>query len=318
MEKKNKNRMSKTKKWVISLASIVGIVILGVGGYALYLYNSVENTVASMHKPIEREKSEKRTEIVEFKEQDPISILLMGVDQRTGDRGRSDSLIILTVNPNEKSTQMVSIPRDTRTEIVGKGFDDKINHAFAFGGPEMTINTVENFLDIPIDYYVQVNMESFKDIVDAVGGVTVTNSLAFSSGGFSYDTGDITLNGEKALAYSRMRYEDPRGDFGRQERQRQIIQAVIKKGASLSSLPKAGDILNIFGDNIQTNITFDQMIEIQKNYKTASSKLEQSQIAGSGTRIDGIYYYIVPEEERMALSSKLKQHLELTESVTKR
>lgn len=88
-----------------------------------------------MHNPIDRENSEKRTEAVEFKERDPISILLMGVDQRKGDRGRSDSLIVLTVNPNEKSIQMVSIPRDTSTEIIGKGFDDRINHAYAFGGP---------------------------------------------------------------------------------------------------------------------------------------------------------------------------------------
>ncbi|MFD1780025.1 LytR family transcriptional regulator [Fredinandcohnia salidurans] len=316
MEKTKKKKMSKFKKWIVSISSIIGILILGLGGYAFYLYNSVENTVSSMHNPIDRDKSEKRTEAVEFKEQDPISILLMGVDERKGDSGRSDTLIVLTVNPNEKSTQMVSIPRDTRTEIIGKGFDDKINHAYAFGGPEMAIDTVENFLDIPIDYFIQVNMESFKDIVNAVGGVTVDNSFAFSSGGHSFGEGSITLNGDEALAYSRMRYEDPRGDFGRQERQRQIIQAVIKKGASLSSLPKAGDILNIFGENIRTNLTFDQMIDIQKNYKAASTTLEQSQIAGSGTKIDGIYYYIVPEEERTALTAKLKQHLEMTDSVT--
>ncbi|WP_234987247.1 LytR family transcriptional regulator [Bacillus sinesaloumensis] len=310
--------MSKTKKWLVSLLSIVGIFILGIGGYAFYLYNSVENAVTSMHKPIDRPKSEKRAEDVVFKEQDPISILLMGVDQRNGDRGRSDSLIVLTVNPNEKSTQMVSIPRDTRTEIIGRGFDDKINHAYAFGGPEMTINTVENFLDIPIDYYVQVNMESFKDIVDTVGGVNVSNSFNFTYGGHTFKEGSISLNGEQALAFSRMRYEDPRGDFGRQERQRQIIQAVIQKGASLSSIPKAGDILDIFGENIQTNLTFDEMLDIQKNYKAATTKLEQSQISGSGTRIDGIYYFIVPEEERIALSNKLKQHLQTTESITKK
>nr|WP_309098524.1 LytR family transcriptional regulator [Fredinandcohnia onubensis] len=318
MEKTKKKKMSKTKKWIVSLVTIIGVLILGLGGYAFYLYSSVENTVESMHIPIDREKSEKRTEAVEFKERDPISILLMGVDERKGDSGRSDTLIVLTVNPNEKSTQMVSIPRDTRTEIIGKGFDDKINHAYAFGGPEMAIDTVENFLDIPIDYYIQVNMESFKDIVNAVGGVTVDNSFAFSSGGYSFDEGSITLNGDEALAYSRMRYEDPRGDFGRQDRQRQIIQAVIKQGASLTSLPKAGDILNIFGENIQTNLTFDQMLDIQKNYKAASTTLEQSQIAGRGTRIDGIYYYIVPEEERTALTAKLKQHLEMSNSVTKK
>src|SRR5690606_29205840 len=109
----------------------------------------------------------------------------------------------------DKSMKMVSIPRDTRTEIIGKGFQDKINHAYAFGGPEMAIDTVENFLDIPIDYFVQVNMESFKDIVDAVGGVTVNNSFSFNAGGYTFNEGQISLNGAEALAYSRMRYEDP-------------------------------------------------------------------------------------------------------------
>ncbi|WP_453997480.1 polyisoprenyl-teichoic acid--peptidoglycan teichoic acid transferase TagU [Bacillus nitroreducens] len=310
--------MSSAKKWMISLASILGIFIIGIGGYALYLYNSVQQTVDTMHQPIDREKSEKRAETVEFKEKHPFSVLVMGVDQRAGDRGRSDTLIVLTVNPNEKSTQMVSIPRDTRTEIVGKGFEDKINHAYAFGGPEMSIATVENFLDIPIDYFIQVNMESFKDIVDAVGGVTVNNSFSFKQDGYSFDEGTITLNGEEALAYSRMRKQDPRGDFGRQERQRQILQAVIKQGASFSTLTKTGDILNIMGENIQTNLSFDEMFDIQKNYKAASAKLEQSQLAGNGAKIDGIYYYIVPEEERSAISTKLKQHLEISENVTKR
>jgi len=310
--------MSKTKKWIVSIASIFGVLILALGGYAFYLYNSVQQTVDTMHKPIEREKSEKRTEVVEFKEQDPISVLLMGVDQRSGDSGRSDTLIVLTVNPNEKSTQMVSIPRDTRTEIVGKGFEDKINHAYAFGGPEMAIDTVENFLDIPIDYFIQVNMESFKDIVDAVGGVTVESPFAFSQDGYTFNEGTNSLNGEEALAYSRMRKKDPRGDFGRQERQRQIIQGVIKKGAAFSTITKSGDILNILGENIQTNLTFEQMYDIQKNYKAASTNLEQSQINGQGTRIGGIYYFIVPEEERSALSAKLKQHLEISETVTKR
>lgn len=316
--KRSKKKMSMKKKILISIASILGVIVLSIGGYAYYLYNSVQNTVADMHQPIEREKSEKRPTKVEFEKRDPISILLMGVDARPGDRGRSDSLIVLTVNPNDKSIKMVSIPRDTRTEIIGRGYQDKINHAYAFGGPEMAIDTVENFLDIPIDYFVQVNMESFKDIVDAVGGVTVNNSFAFSAGGFTFNEGQITLNGDEALAFSRMRKQDPRGDFGRQDRQRQIIMAVINKGASFSSLGNFGNIMNAIGTNIQTNLTFDEMYDIQKNYKEARHSLDQSMVKGSGTKIDGIYYYIVPEEERLAISTMLQEHLGMTESVTKR
>ncbi|MEH7386570.1 LytR family transcriptional regulator [Bacillus sp. JJ1521] len=308
---RHNQKKSKKKKWVISLLSILGILLLSIGGYAFYLYNSLGKTVDSMHTAIDREKSQKRTDEVVFSNKDPFSVLLMGVDKRKGDKGRADSLIVLTVNPNTKSIQMVSIPRDTRTEIVGKGKQDKINHSYAFGGVEMTMNTVEHFLDIPIDYFIQVNMESFKDIVDAVGGVTVNNKFTFNYEGYTFNEGQLKLNGTKALAYSRMRYDDPRGDFGRQERQRQIIQAVIKQGASLSTITKVDDILGALGNNVQTNLTFDQMLEIQKNYREAAGQLEQSQISGSGTKIDGVYYFMVPEEERSALSTKLKQHLEL-------
>lgn len=307
-----RERKKKKKKWLWITLSIIGLLVLGTGGYAFYLYKSAADTVASIQEDLDRDKSEKRTEEVVFEEKDPISILLMGVDEREGDSGRSDSLILMTVNPNTNTTQMVSIPRDTRTEIIGKGKQDKINHAYAFGGTEMAINTVENFLDVPVDYFVKINMESFKDTVDAVGGVEVNNTLNFSYGGYDFPEGAVTLDGEKALAFTRMRYEDPRGDFGRQERQRQVIEAVIKKGANVSSITKFGDMFGVVRDNVKTNLTFDEMWDIQANYKTAAQNLEQFQVEGSGDTIDGIYYYIVPEENRLALSDQLKEHLEIS------
>ncbi|MCM3443799.1 polyisoprenyl-teichoic acid--peptidoglycan teichoic acid transferase TagU [Metabacillus halosaccharovorans] len=302
----------KKKKWLWITLSIIGLLVLGTGGYAFYLYKSAADTVASIQEDLDRDKSEKRTEKVVFEEKDPISILLMGVDEREGDSGRSDSLILMTVNPNTNTTQMVSIPRDTRTEIIGKGKQDKINHAYAFGGTEMAINTVENFLDVPVDYFVKINMESFKDTVDAVGGVEVNNTLNFSYEGYDFTEGTIKLDGKKALAYTRMRYDDPRGDFGRQERQRKVIEAVIKKGANVSSITKFGDMFGVVRDNVKTNLTFDEMWDIQANYKTAAQNLEQFQVEGSGDTIDGIYYYIVPEENRLALSDQLKEHLEIS------
>ncbi|TYS59963.1 LytR family transcriptional regulator [Sutcliffiella horikoshii] len=303
------------KKWFIILVSVLGIATIGVGIFAFSVYKSLETAATSMHTPLERSNSEKRTTQVDFNQKDPLAFLILGVDERPGDRGRSDSMIVLTVNPNEKSIQMVSIPRDTRTEIVGKGFDDKINHAYAFGGPEMSIATVENFLDIPIDYFVQVNMESFKDIVDAVGGVTVNNKLEFSQNGHHFPLGEIDLNGEEALSFSRMRYID--SDFGRQQRQRDVIQGVINKGASISSVTKIDDILEILGNNVRSNLTFDEMVDIQSNYKEARHTLSQHQLTGTGTRINNIYYLLVDETDRLALSNQLKEHLELDSEVAK-
>ncbi|MEH7180564.1 polyisoprenyl-teichoic acid--peptidoglycan teichoic acid transferase TagU [Neobacillus vireti] len=306
MRSKNK----KSKKWLKITGIIFLVLIIGAGAYAYTVYNSLKTAVNTMHEPIERKQSEKRPKPVELVEKDPFSVLLLGIDSK-GDKGRTDTIIVLTVNPNTNSAKMLSIPRDTRTEIIGKGFDDKINHAHAFGGVEMAMDTVENFLDIPIDYYMKVNMEGFKDIVDAVGGVTVTNNLEFTQDKVHFPVGEITLTGEEALPYVRMRKQDPNGDFGRNTRQRQVIQAVIKEGASLSSLTNFPEIFNAIGTNIKTNLTFEQMVDIQKNYKSVGTNVEQMEIKGTGTKIDGIYYLQIPQDEKLRVQTELKAQLEL-------
>lgn len=307
----DKKSKKKKNKWVKILLIIFGLLFLVVGVYAFTVYNSLTDAVDTMHQPIEKEKSDKRTEKVSISDKQPFSVLVLGVDERKGDKGRSDTMIVLTVNPNQNSMRMLSIPRDTRTEIIGKGFEDKINHAYAFGNEEMSMATVENLLDIPIDYFIKVNMEGFKDIVDAVGGIQVNNGLEFSNDGHHFSTGLINLNGEQALPFVRMRYDDPKGDFGRQDRQRQVIQGVIKRGASFSSLTKFDDIFAALGKNVRTNMAFDEMLDIQKNYKSAIGDLEQLQMSGNGTKIDGIYYLIVPEETLKSVQSELKTHLEI-------
>jgi polyisoprenyl-teichoic acid--peptidoglycan teichoic acid transferase len=301
----------KKRKWPKVVGIFFLLLLLAGGGYAYSIYHSLNKTAETMNENIDRPKSEKRTEEVKFDKKHPFSVLLLGVDERDGDKGRSDSMIVVTVNPHEKTTKMLSIPRDTLVNIVGKGYEDKINHAYAFGGVEMAMDTVEEFLDIPIDYYAKINMEGFKDIVNAVGGVTVSNDFAFSSGGYSFNEGQNQLTGEEALAYARMRKQDPRGDFGRQARQRQVIQAVIKEGASVSSLWNFGDIFGAIGNNVKTNLSLDEMVDIQKNYKSATKDISQSQIAGDGQMISNIYYYVVPEEEKQKVQSDLKDHLDL-------
>ncbi|MED3650790.1 LytR family transcriptional regulator [Heyndrickxia sporothermodurans] len=306
-------RSNNLKKKKMKKRKIIGIIllvlILGTSAYVYSIYHSLTKAVNTMHNPVDRKSS--REKEIRFKDKDPISILMLGVDERKGDRGRSDTMIVLTVNPTVKSVQMLSIPRDTRVEIVGKGTEDKINHAYAFGGVAMSMNTVEKFLDIPVDYYIKVNMEGFEDIVNAVGGVTVNNTLDFSYGGYHFPKGEVNLDGKKALAFVRMRKEDPRGDFGRNDRQRQVIQGVISKGASVSALTKYNDVFETLGKNVETNLTFDEMMSIQKYYKDARHKIEQFQLKGQGTKIGGIYYYIVPQDEKQKAHNRLKQHLEL-------
>jgi polyisoprenyl-teichoic acid--peptidoglycan teichoic acid transferase len=311
MGKRSTRRSSKKKSFFKVFFVLVSIIILAGAGYTYYLYNSVKETANKMHEKSEWKGSEKRESKPDLKNS-PISILVLGVDERKGDRGRSDTLIVVTVNPNNNSTYMTSIPRDTRTELIGKGTQDKINHAYAFGGTTMAIQTVENFLDIPIDYYMKVNMESFKGIVDALGGVKVNNQrLAFNYQGYTFPKGTINLTGEEALAYSRMRKADPRGDFGRNERQREVVNAIINEGTQVSSFTKLGDILSVMGDNITTNMSFDEMKNIQNNYRGARNNVESLEINGRGGNINGIYYFNVNDEERNRIRTVLKEHLEL-------
>lgn len=304
--------MKKKRKWPKYL--LIGfLLLLGAGGiYAYSVYSNFTTTLDTMHEPVEREQpSVERTEIVEFDQQDPFSVLLLGVDEREDDRGRSDTMVVMTVNPETQSTKMVSIPRDTYTEIIGRGTTDKINHAYAFGGIEMSMDTTENLLDIPIDYVVQVNMEGFEDIVDAVDGVGVNNTLAFDN----FAEGDIHLNGEEALEYVRMRYEDPRGDFGRQDRQKQVIQGVIRKGASINSLWNYKDIFDALGQNVRTNMTFNEMVDVQRNYQDAVTNVDQLIVEdGYGETINGIWYYMMDDAELAEIQSTLKEHLELEEA----
>lgn len=301
------------KKILFWILGIIGILIVGGGAYGYHIYSNVSSTLDAVHKPLDRDKSDKRDKKVDVSDNKPISILMMGVDQENNGTGRSDSLMLFTLNPKTKSMKITSIPRDSYTEIVGKGKKDKINHAYAFGGIDMTVKTVENFLNVPVDHYIEVNMAGFKDIVDAVGGVDVNNDLEFTSRDSHFAKGNIHLDGEAALKYTRMRYEDPRGDFGRQMRQRQVIQAVIKKGASVSSLASYGDVLKAIEKNVKTSLTQDQMFDIQKNYKDCLQNSEEIQIPGDGHKAaDGIWYYYVPDAAKQDLTNKLRAHLELT------
>lgn len=300
-----------SKKKVIWI-SLITCLLIGVVVYASSIYNDVSTTIQTIHEPEIRKVSELRTTEVELVKKEPFSLLLLGVDEREGDKGRSDTMIVLTVNPTTNSTKMISIPRDTYTEIIGKDKLDKINHAYAFGGIEMSLDTIENLLNIPVDYILQVNMESFLEIVDIIGGVNVDNPIAFQEGGYTFNEGIIHLDGEQALSYVRMRKDDPQGDFGRQSRQKQVLQAILKEGATVNNLWKYKEFLASIQENIRTNMTFEQMIDIQKGYKNALNQIETLSFEkGEGTRIDGIWYYVMDEQELNNVTLQLKKHLEI-------
>jgi polyisoprenyl-teichoic acid--peptidoglycan teichoic acid transferase len=289
-EKKKKKRI-----WLRVLLSIIILLVIGVGVFAFMTINSARSTVGDIQKATSAIDLKEVKQKVENKEK--LNVLLMGVDEREGDVGRSDALMVMSLDPANDSMKIVSIPRDTRTEIVGNGTTEKINHAYARGGVDMSINTVESFLNVDIDYFVEMNMEGLSDLVDAVGGITVNSQLEFDQSGYHFTQGETAMDGKKAMAYVRMRKEDPNGDFGRNARQRQVIQAVIDKGASIKSVNKIDDLLNVLGNNVQTNIDFGTMTNLFQNYRNVRKNTENYQMQGSGTTIDDIYYYVIGQEE---------------------
>lgn len=308
MRSEHKKKKKKRKTFKIIGFTLL-ILFIGGGAYAASVYQSLAGAIHTMQGAAH--KTDKRVDDIKFKSQDPFSLLILGVDERKNDKGRSDTMIVMTINPKQESIELLSLPRDTRTEIIGKGTNDKMNHAYAYGGVNMSINTVEAYLDIPIDYYVKMNMEGFQDIVNAVGGVTVDNDMDLAYKGYSFKKGTIDLDGKEALIYSRIRKEDPRGDYGRQMRQRQVIQAVMKKGSSLSTLTNYDDIFEALGKNVETNLSFNEMLSIQKNYKSSLKKIEQYTLEGENQKVDGVWYNIVSEETKLEAQNRVKAHLGL-------
>lgn len=295
--------------------ALVLLTIIGI--YVFDVYRNIDSTTDKIYEPVDEEVEQVRSSSADLNSKEPISILLLGVD--TGDlgrteRGRSDTMMVVTVNPNTKKSTITSIPRDTYTEIVGYGTSDKINHAYAFGGNSMAINSVQNLLDIPIDYYVTVNMAGIQEIVNAVGGVDVVSPLTFSQDGYTFYQGEVNhLDGNAALAFARMRYEDPEGDTGRQARQRIIIEGVVNKVTSASTLVNYQNILGSLSNNVQTNFQMKDYLALQGNdYLAAARNITSEQMGGSGGMgDDGIYYNWLSEDELYRVQSLLQSELEL-------
>ncbi|AET59553.1 membrane-bound protein lytR [Paenibacillus terrae HPL-003] len=323
------------KRWLKMTLAAAALLMVGAGAYTAYVYHSVQTAANAMYHPrsivqpaaistlatggagrpavtSNGSGTPNPAAISQFK---PFTVLVLGVDQRPHDRGRSDTMIVLSVNPAEGTVLMFNIPRDTRTELIGRGREDKINHAFAFGGVDMSIRTVEHFLNHPMDYYVQMNMEGFAKMVDLLGGVAVNNPHDFQYEGHHFTQGSLKLNGTEALAYARMRFDDPRGDLGRNARQRELLKQIAAQVISKEGLLKVKPILQAAGEQIRTDITFDDMTTFLTRIGPSLRQTDMVELKGHGTKINGVYYYIVDDQERQRIRGLMEKHL-LTTSIS--
>lgn len=328
--------MKKSQKIILSLVSIV---VLGAGvvfAYAIKVAEDAKQTVANIEGSIDRE-----VRPVNYEAQDPVSILLMGVDEgtvtgeldRTTDYvGRSDSLMYVTLNPKNKQTTIVSMDRDLYVQITGKTRDSgaplyaKLNESYSYGAgdgageigsAETTIATVENMLDVPVDHYVSINMQGMEDLIDAVGGITVDNQYHFELDGVELYPGVQELDGKSGLAYARFRkYDastgmgDPEGDVGRQKRQREVVELIVRKILSLNSVTNYQKIFTAIEDNVVTDLTWDQMLNIAQGYTSVLDNIVPLQLQGQYHWFDG-YYQLLPINELLDIQNALKTQLDL-------
>ncbi|HEL2593967.1 TPA: LCP family protein [Streptococcus suis] len=315
------------KIFLMSLA-IVGLT-LGAGLiYGASLLNFSTGTISKTYKQLDGEE-----EITPIDATEPLTILLMGVDMdqatRGGDweGGRSDSMILVTVNPKTKETNMMSLTRDIMVEIAeangeSSGTVEKLNHSYSYGQAPMAIATIEKMMDITIDRYIEINMDGLVELVDAVGGIEVNNTLGFPISISEHEPaytsivqpGKQLVNGEQALVYARMRYDDPEGDIGRQRRQREVITAIIKKLLQLDGFTQYKKILTAISNNMRTNIEISPAtIPSLLGYKDSVSKLNSYQLRGVDQMVDEIYYQLPTSEHLLEMQNILKKSIGLEE-----
>ncbi len=312
--KKRKRKRSKLRLLLVPLF----VLLLGTTAYGANLYLKAQDVFKSSFNPVDA--SAKREAAVNPLE-DNFSMLFIGIDdsehRNQQEHSRSDALILATFNKDQKSIKLLSIPRDSYVYIPEKGTSTKINAAHAAGGPKATMDTIEELLDIPVDYYVRMNFDAFTEVVDALGGIeaNVPYAITESDSGDKRDAihlepGFQTLDGEEALALARTRKQD--SDIQRGERQQEILKAILKKATTAGAVTKYTDVMEAVGDNMTTNLQFSQLKGFV-NYMTSDNgmNLESVKLNGSDSYINGTYYYQLDETSVEEVAYVLQSHLNL-------
>lgn len=293
---------------------VVLIIALIAGIYAFMAWRNVKVTTNNMFDSSGAVHQRNAQKVLDKRR--PVSILLLGTDTGALGRsykGRTDTIMIMTINPKTNRTTLVSIPRDMKVNLPGYPDDSpaKINAAYTYGGVKETINVLQKHFNIPIDYYVLVNMGGLKKAINQVGGVEVTSPLTFDYEGSHFTKGKTYhLTGAEALKFSRMRYDDPQGDYGRQQRQKLVIKALLKKSVSYKTVLNQ-QFLRSISHNSKTDLTFDDMLQLARHYRKATKNITQDHAQGKGDGEDGQAFEVVPRDEQQRISNVLRKGLGL-------
>lgn len=295
----------KTIFWILGIfVVLVAVFVIGAG----YIRNTTNN-ISNNHSA----KDEKR--IAEGK---PISILLLGTDdgalgRKATTTGNTDTMELMTVNPQTKKVTITAIPRDTLVEVNTKQGTDyvKINAAYALGGAKLAEKQVSELLDVPVQYYALVNMGMLEKVVNAVDGVEVNNPFKFTFDGHTYPKGKQYLNGTQALGYARMRYQDPDNDYGRQKRGQQILMSAFEKFQKSGNLITATKLVNAVKDDIKTDVPLDNFTALYNNYAKNLNTIQNYGLRGKDAKISGLDFQIATSDQINQVSKNIRKALGL-------
>ncbi|MCZ8536625.1 LCP family protein [Paenisporosarcina quisquiliarum] len=301
-------------------AMLIASVLISLTAYGIYLAKKAESAADKSYEAVQdRAGSELREEAVKPLE-DNVSILFIGVDDseaRSQGEGnsRSDALMLATLNNKDKTVKLVSIPRDSLVYIPEAGYKDKITHALSYGGTKASIETVEELLEVPVDYYVRMNFNAFIDVVDALDGIYANvpyDHLEKDENdiySIQLEEGYQKLDGRTALALARTRKLD--NDIERGKRQQEILASIMDRASSAASFTKYGDVIDAVGDNMKTDMTFDEMKSFFAYIKNGAPDVDTLTLEGADDMSTGVYYWLLNEESLSETKDVLQSHLGL-------
>lgn len=261
-------RMRRKKAIQRTALAVAAILILVVAGGGAYAYSLIHSAQKQMRNNADQEKVKEA--ITEHVAGEPFTVLLLGQDNRPGESAaRADTIIVAKIDPENDKVWMLSIPRDTRVKIPGHGVN-KINAATFYGGPALMIDTVEEFLGVPINHYMDINFDGFIKVVDSLGGVyidvdtEIDDPKASSHGSYTashIEKGYQLLDGDHALTYVRSR-DFPDADFTRMRHQQQFFKALADQTVQFKNVFKIPAMVKDVAQYMSTDMSVKQIIDV--------------------------------------------------------
>ena len=305
----------KSRKWLavaLAVVTLLNVAALTTGAlYAVSIDRAINDNLRHKSDQLPAEEKARPTK----SSAKAINYVLMGSDSPdAGDvrHGRSDSLMVMHLAADRKSAYMISFPRDMYVPIPDHG-KNKINAAFALGGPSLTVRTLERLLNTRMDHVAVINYGGFINLIKELGSVTVYNKHFSAYQGYKFPVGNVSLRGDEALAYVRERKNLPCGDIDRTERQRAVLHAILAKGLAKETITNPAKFLD-FVRGVSRHITVDDQLTEKELRKTALSlrlrpkdiHMLQAPISGFGTSPTRQSIDIVDEKKLTQLAKALR------------